>query len=184
MIKVNLSYNDVVKIIAKILKDFDSEYPRFKKFKPGIGPYGEPQIVKIISRKLSRSGILAKTRRCPDLEIGYEWAIEFKIVRPFGDNGKEAENWSVNLLHPYAGNTSLIGDAMKLIELTEYKHKGLFVIGYEHKPAKISLDPLINSFEVLMKAVVKIKLGQRIESCYNGLVHPEHQVVRCIGWEL
>jgi len=42
------------------------------------------------------------------------WVIEVKIARPFGDNGKEAEAWSVNLLHPYAGNTSIIGDCLKL----------------------------------------------------------------------
>jgi hypothetical protein len=184
LIKIDLSYSDVIEIIAKILKDFDSEFPRFKKFKPGIGPYGEPQIVKIISKRISKSGIMAKTRRCPDLEIGNEWAIEFKIARPFGDNGKEAENWSVNLLHPYSGNTSLIGDAMKLLDLTDYKNRGLFLIGYEHDPAIISLDPLIRSFEVLMKEVINIKLGPRIEVFFNGLVHPEHQVVRCIGWQL
>jgi len=42
-------------------------------------------------------------------------ALEFKIARPFGDNGKEAENWSVNLPHPYAGNVSVIGDCLKLL---------------------------------------------------------------------
>src|SRR6058998_405930 len=37
---------------------------------------------------------------------------------PFGDNGKEAENWSVNLLHPYEGNVSTIGDCCKLARWT------------------------------------------------------------------
>jgi hypothetical protein len=111
-------------------------------------------------------------------------ALSFKIVRPFGDNGKEAENWTVNLLHPYSGNVSLIGDALKLIQLPNYQHKGLFVIGYEHDPPKISLDPIIASFELIAQQVMKIKLGERIEEKRRGLIHPEHQVVRCIGWEL
>src|SRR5207302_10748286 len=34
--------------------------------------------------------------------------------RPFGDNGSLAENWSVNLLHLYEGNTSLLGDCLKI----------------------------------------------------------------------
>ena len=57
-------------------------------------------------------------------------------MRPFGDNGKEAENWSVNMLHPYPGHVSLLGDAIKLINLENFDQKGLIVI-------KISLDPLI-----------------------------------------
>lgn len=174
----------IVKEIATILKKFDSEKPIHKNFQPGIGPYGEPQLVKIIAERLSAKQILAKTRRCPDLEMGNEWAIEFKIVRPFGDNGKEAENWSVNLLHPYSGNTSLIGDAIKLIKTTTHKRKGLFLIGYENSPAKISLDPLIDSFEVLMSKVMNIKLGRRVEESRKELIHPVHQVVRCIGWEI
>jgi hypothetical protein len=179
-----MNYADLVYVIADILKGYDIEKPQHKDFKPGIGPYGEPQIVKIIAERLERKGISARTRRTPDLEIGKEWAVEFKIIRPFGDNGKEAENWTVNLLHPYPGNVSLIGDAIKLLQIPEYSHKGLFIIGYEHDPAKISLDPLICSFEQITRGVLNIQLGERIEEKRTKLVHPEHQVVRCIGWEL
>ena len=90
-------------------------------------------------------------------------------MRPFGDNGREAENWSVNMLYPYAGNVSLtgnvslIGEAITLARLENYHHKGLFVIGFEHSSAKISLDPLINSFDVIARQVMNIGLGERIE---------------------
>jgi hypothetical protein len=177
-------YPEIVKTIADILKEFDSTRPIHKAFSPGIGPFGEPQIVGEIARRLSSRGITARTRRTPDLDVQKEWAIEFKIVRPFGDNGKEAENWSVNLLHPYSGNASLIGDAIKLSELDSYHHKGLFVIGYEHDPAKIVLDPLIHSFELVARQVMGINLGERVEEKRGHLVHPEHQVLRCIGWDL
>ena len=179
-----MNYSDLVITIADILKDFDNEKPKHKDFKPGIGPFGEPQIVGIISNRLERKGISARTKRTPDLEIQQDWAIEFKIIRPFGDNGKEAENWTVNLLHPYPGNVSLIGDAIKLLQIPNYSRKGLFIIGYEHDPAKISLDPLIYSFELITREVMNIRLGERIEERRNNLVHPEHQVVRCIGWDL
>ena len=151
---------------------------------PGIGPFGEPQIVSEVAKRLAAKGIKARTKRTPDLAVEDEWAVEFKIVRPFGDNGKEAENWSVNMLHPYAGNVSLIGDAIKLARLNEFWHKGLFIIGYEHAPAKISLDPLIQAFELISQQVMNINLGQRIEEKRLPLVHPEHQVLRCVGWEL
>ncbi len=179
-----MNYPDIVCTIADILKGFDDEKPQHKDFRPGIGPFGEPQIVSIISTRLNSRGISAQTKRTPDLAIQQDWAIEFKIVRPFGDNGKEAENWTVNLLHPYPGNVSLIGDALKLIQLPNYHHKGLFIIGYEHDPAKISLDPIIASYELIARKVMNIKLSERIEEKRKGLVHPEHQVVRCIGWEI
>lgn len=118
------------------------------------------------------------------MDVQHDWALEFKIVRPFGDNGREAENWSVNLLHPYAGNVSLIGDAIKLSKLDGYPHRGLIVIGYEHNPPKISLDPLLASYELIASRVMNIQLSDRIEEKRDQLVHPEHQVLRCIGWEL
>ncbi|OGO59852.1 MAG: hypothetical protein A2029_00510 [Chloroflexi bacterium RBG_19FT_COMBO_47_9] len=179
-----MEYSYIVNTIANILYEFDKEMPVFKGYKPGIGPFGEPQIVKVIANKLLDLYIRARTRRTPDLEVDNEWAIEFKIIRPFGDNGKEAENWTVNLLHPYPGNVSLIGDAFKLVGLKNYRKKGLFIIGYEHNPAQISLDPLISSFELIAINIIKLNLGRRIEETRNGLVHPQHQVVRCIGWEL
>ena len=165
-----MQHSGIVNVIADILKEFDNEQPVHKDFKPGIGPYGEPQIVLEIAKRLSSRGLPAQTKRTPDLEMDNEWALEFKIVRPFGDNGKEAENWSVNLLHPYAGNVSLLGDAIKLSRLNSYRYKGLFVIGYEHDPPKISLDPLISSFELIARQVMIIPLGKRVEARRNRLV--------------
>lgn len=179
-----MEFAELVRSIADILKDFDSEKPVYKSFHPGIGPFGEPQIVRVIADRLAGEGIQARTARTPDLAIGLDFAIEFKIVRPFGDNGREAENWSVNLLHPYRGNVSLIGDACKLIELSNYLKKGLFVIGYEHNPPKINLDPLICAFEKIADQVMHLALSARIEERRESLVHPEHQVLRCIAWQL
>ena len=180
-----MHYSYLVKTVADILKAFDNERPVHKTFHPGIGPFGEPQIVGEIARRLRHLGIQAKTRRAPDLDVSGESAIEFKIVRPFGDNGREAENWSVNMLHPYPGNVSLIGDAKKLsCGLDEYPRKGLLILGFEHDPTRISLDPLIQSFELVAVQVMNIPLGQRVEETRKGLCHPHHQVLRCVGWQL
>lgn len=62
----------------------------------GAGPYGEPQLVRYIADWLKVDGPFkdrARTKRTPDLLIEGEWAIEIKVARPFGDNGKQAENW-------------------------------------------------------------------------------------------
>lgn len=179
-----MDLNQLICQIADFLKEFDSTRPVHKNFRPGIGPFGEPQIVKEIARGLSLKKINSRTHRSPDMSIKNEWAIEFKIARPFGDNGREAENWSVNLLHPYEGNVSLLGDCRKLSLLSDYSNKAVIVIGYEHDPAKISLEPLIRSFEIIASQVMGVHLSDRIEQIRKGLVHSEHQVVFVIGWEV
>jgi hypothetical protein len=65
------------------------------------------------------------------------WAVEVKLARPFGDNGKPAERWSENLLYPYKGNTSSLGDCLKLLESEFTERKAILIIGYEHTPPKI-----------------------------------------------
>ena len=180
-----MKHKDIVRIIADLLKNLDSENPQPKEeYEPGIGPIGEPQLVKMIEAQLGSLGLSGKIQQTPDLVLCDTWALEFKIVRPFGNNGKEAEGWSQNLLHPYPGNVSLIGDAYKLLKLNNFEHKCLFAIGYEHKSAKISLDPLLSSFELITECLMNIPLGQRVEETRKDLVHPEHQVLRCISWEL
>ena len=179
-----MRHDELVEMIADILKGFDSEQPMHKKFKPGIGPFGEPQLVKEIASRLTKRGMQSRTHITPDLDAQGQWAVEFKVVRPFGDNGNEAENWSQNLLHPYEGNVSLIGDALKLVKLTDCRRKCLVMVGYEHSPPKVSLDPLLLSFEVVSRLVMNIQLGDRIEERRDNLVHPEHQVLRCVSWEV
>jgi hypothetical protein len=84
--------------IADVVRTVDRCGTPFKQFRPGVGPYGEPQLTKLIAQHLGDRnadrypGI--KTCRVPDVLVPGRWALEFKIVRPFGDNGIEAEHWS------------------------------------------------------------------------------------------
>ena len=112
------------------------------------------------------------------------WALEFKIARPFGDNGREAEDWSVNMLHPYAGNVSLLGDCLKLQQLNGAERKAAIVVGYEHTPPRISLSPLLRAFEVVAERVMDIELGPRVQVMCAGLCHPVHQQFVVAGWEV
>jgi len=80
----------LVQDIADVLKDIDSSRVPFKSFQPGVGPYGEPQLVKLVAEGLNRMpqyGGCAKTMRNPDLMLAGHWALEIKLARPFGDNG-------------------------------------------------------------------------------------------------
>jgi hypothetical protein len=179
--------SQLVSDVSKCLHEIDTSGTCFKEFQPGVGPFGEPQLVKLIADRLNQNlgyGGRAVTKRSPDLLIRGDWAIEVKIARPFGDNGKEAENWSVNLLHPYPGNVSVIGDCYKLLSYAGPERRVVMVIGYEHNPALIQLSPLLRAFEVVAKDVCGIHLSERSETWRSDLVHPIHQVLRVAAWEV
>ncbi len=182
-----MNLTELINDISDVLVNIDKSEPPFKPFHAGVGPYGEPQLVRLIAKylnnipKYKRSVV---TRRVPDLLIPQEWAIEFKIARPFGDNGNRAENWSVNLLHPYPGNESSIGDCLKLLNSGFLENLAVFVIGYEHSTPEITLDPLINSFELIAKQIINIKLSKREERVRESFVHPIHQTLRVFAWEV
>ncbi len=177
----------VVDDIANSIVAVDRSRTPFKQFQPGAGPYGEPQLVRAIVDRLNQTTVYAgrtKTKRCPDLLIDGAWALEIKLARPFGDNGKEAENWSVNLLHPYEGNISVVGDCIKLRGLGVGERKAVVVIGYEHTPPRIRLEPLMAAFEAIAAHVCDIRLGDRIQTRRTGLVHPVHQQLLVVAWEV
>jgi hypothetical protein len=119
-----------------------------------------------------------------DFVLPGEWAVEVKLARPFGDNGKPAERWSENLLYPYPGNTSSLGDALKLLHSGFLERKALLVVGYEHTPPKISLEPAIRGFELIASEVLGLNLSARLEVTVTGLVHPCHQQAIVCGWEV
>jgi hypothetical protein len=177
----------VLNDIADVLKEIDNSAGCFKGFQPGVGPYGEPQLVNLVATRLNEvrgyeAGV--KTKRTPDLLISGKWALEVKLARPFGDNGRAAENWSVNLLHPYEGNTSLLGDCVKLRAFTCQERKGVVAIGYEHEPPQVALEPLWRGFELLATQVMNVDLGARALAQRSGLIHPVHQRLIVVGWEV
>lgn len=182
----------VISDIADSLVEVDKSRERAPKakggfYQEGVGPFPEPlllnRICQILGSKDEYRGKV-ETRRCPDLLLRGSWALEFKIVRPFGDNGKEAEDWSVNLLHPYKGNASALGDCLKLLELNTPERKAVVVIGYEHYPTQKSLAPLIDSFEILAEKIMNLKLGARVTENRRNLIHPFHQQLTVYAWEV
>ncbi len=182
-----MKLEQVVTDLGAALVTIDQCGVPFKQFQPGVGPYGEPQLLAALARHLNtlpEYDRAARTKRTPDLLIPGLWALEFKLARPFGDNGREAENWSVNLLHPYEGNVSLIGDCLKLQRLSGVERKGVVVVGYEHTPPKIALSPLLLAFELVATQVVGVRIGPRVQVIRSGLCHPVHQQLLVAAWEV
>jgi hypothetical protein len=181
------SLSSLVGSIADACVTIDRGGVPFKSFQPGVGPYGEPQLVKLIAQHLIGCPEFlgrAASKRTPDLLISGQWAIEFKIARPFGDNGLEAEHWSVNLLHPYPGNVSVLGDCLKLAGWPGHERRAAVVVGFEHRPAVISLDPLLLAFEAIAEELLPFRLSGRAEDMRDGRRHPVHQRVRITAWEI
>lgn len=183
-----MELREVVRDLADAFEAVDSGRARHKDFQPGIGPFGEAQAVRVALAELQRlkpdAYRSAVVKRIPDLLIPGHWALEFKIVRPFGDNGQPAEHWSENILHPYPGNTSSLGDCLKLLECGLSERKAVVILGFEHLPSQVSIDPAISAFELLASSIVRVNLGPRTEEGRGNLVHPVHQQIRVIAYEV
>lgn len=194
-----LSLNEIVDDFAVALKALDGTGPqggsKNKVYRPGVGPLSEDEAVTGSLKLLRQEGRAScyqhaspkqypNSRQKCDLVIPGEWAIEFKLIRPYGDNGKEAEHWSENILHPYQGNTSSIGDCLKLINSGFSERKAILVIGYEHAPPRIEIEVAVRAFELIAKNVVQMRLSLRATSEFGPLIHPVHQRGRVFGWEV
>ncbi len=178
----------ILTAFADGLSHIDASKIPHKNFRPGVGPYGEPQLLKelvsFIQGNYSDEFPGIRTQRTPDVLVPNKWAIEAKVVRPFGDNGVIAEHWSQNLLHPYEGNTSLIGDIYKLINLPGPERRAVIAITFSHKTPLVDLLVIIKAFEVITRDVLNLPLGIRYEKSVDNLIHPVHQASVIYGWEV
>ena len=168
-----LELANAVSDFAAAFKAIDSSAPqgrfRDRVYRPGIGPLTEEEAVRRAVRHLQQIRPEVYSSAAPrnypndrlkcDLVIQGEWALEFKRIQPFGDNGKEAEHWSENILHPYPGSTSSIGDCIKLLMSQFAERRAVVVFGYEHDPPQINLDIAVNAFEVIVTQVLGIRLA-------------------------
>jgi hypothetical protein len=179
---------EVVRDFAEAFKAVDSAGYTMPPYRPGIGRFTESGAIRLALDHLRqvRPGIYqaaAPRKRC-DLVIPGEWAIEFKVIRPFGDNGRPAEHWSENILHPYAGNVSAIGDCMKLLDSEFSERRAVLVYGFEHTPPQVPLETAVTSFEVIAGQVLGIKLGERQFAEFGDFIHPVHQLGIVYGWQV
>ena len=193
---------DFVRDIAAAIKRIDERAPRAANqrtgvlYQPGIGPHPETQAVALIVSELCTNsdqryagrlntgvGYVGSRQKC-DLCIGtspnWEWAIEVKMLRLMGDNGKPNDNMLMHILSPYAADRSALTDGPKLLNSGLVGRKAIVIYGFDY--SGLLMDPAIEAFEVL--AGRQVVLGPRAVAAYSDLVHPVHQHGRVFGWEL
>jgi hypothetical protein len=161
--------------------------------RPGVGPLQERQAIRLAAEQLAQadaayagiaSGRYPGSRLDCDILIPGQWAVEVKMARPFSDDDRPTEHWSESLLHPYAGKSSAVGDAVKLQEIDEGLSKAVIIYGFEHATPRVPLEPAVRAFELIATQVAGVRLGKRIEQVRAALRHPAHAVVRVYGWEV
>ena len=165
-------------------------------FQPGIGPHSESATVEHVMRELAVTkaelyrnyslGVRYPTNprwKC-DLCLGaepvWDWAIEVKMARFVGDNGKDNDNILMHILSPYPSHRSALTDCQKLHQSGFKGSKAVLIYGFDHDAWP--LDPAIEAFEAL--AATKVKLGSRQTSSFSGLIHPVHTKGRVFAWEI
>ena len=185
---MSLELTEVATDFADALAAVDASRTAHKQFQPGIGPFGEADAARAALAWLKRckpaNYASAAIERRPDPLIPGAWAMELKGIRPFGDNGKPAEHWSENVLHPYPGNTSSLGDCIKLIKSGLPERKAVLIFGYEHTPAQVPLEVAVAAFELVARQVLSVRLSARVEQLRQGLIHPVHQQLRVYAYEV
>ena len=167
-----LPLSEFVSEFADALAAVDATRVSHKQFQPGIGLFGEADAVRTALARLKKVSpnrySNAVTKRLPDLLIPHEWAGELKIIRPFGDNGKPAEHWSENILHPYPGNTSSLGDCIKLLDSSLLERKAVVIFGYEHTPPVVFLEIAVACFEHIAREVYPLASAHESSRCASA----------------
>ena len=196
-----LTLGAIAAAFAGGLKRADARLPQARStrseriYQPGIGPHSEPAAVALVMQELAatdpaRFGRYAlgvpypalRRQRC-DLVIPDDdqpWAIEVKLARFRGDNGRPADEALMHLISPYEGDRSALTDCAKLARSGLPGRLAVLIYGFDH-PDK-PLDPAIEAFEALAR--LRVDLGERHEAPFAGLVHPVHREGRVFAWEI
>jgi hypothetical protein len=194
--------------LARLVEDFASAIRRAdnrgpqavgsrtgRVYQPGIGPHTENKTIRLVVDELvtlNRAYAAhtfdvpypgASRQRC-DWCLGappsWSWAIEVKMLRLFGDNGKLNDNMLMHILSPYPAHRSALTDCEKLVTSGLPGRKAIVIFGYDYEDW--AMDPAIEAFEAL--ASQHVVIGGRHQAAYEHLVHPVHQRGRVFAWEV
>lgn len=167
---------------------------RNRQYRPGIGPHSEPQAIRLTIEQmkalhpnryhsLTPEALYPGSNQKCDLVWSTptnDWAIEVKMIRFRGDNGKLADLSVQDILSPYADDHSALSDCLKLTSSAFRAQLAIIVYGFEDQERP--LDVIIDAFEVLASHYVH--LGSRCEALMPNLIHPVHSSGRVFGWTL
>ena len=162
-----------------------------KPFQPGIGPHTEADTLELALAALPPARLPpvrlqvpypAVSRQSCDLVLAGSpgWAIEVKMLRLYGDNGKTNDNMLLHLLSPYAKHRSAVTDCEKLNGSGFPQRKAIVIFGYESKD--LPLAEGIDAFEALARQ--RVALSGPCVAAFENLVHPVHACGCVYGWEI
>jgi hypothetical protein len=162
-------------------------------YQEGIGPHTESETISLAARWSSAAVLTGAHREVPypnaprsrcdlvtDGGNGDGWAIEVKLLRLLGDNGKPNDNILMHLLSPYPAHRSAVTDCSKLLGSGLPGRKAIVIIGYDYEGWP--MDPAVSAFEVL--ASRHVLLSAATPARFSGLVHPVHRQGRVFAWEI
>jgi hypothetical protein len=198
-----LSLELFVDDLAKALVHADSLLPIAKSsrsgrmYQAGIGPHSENETFRLVmdsaaklwpARYRDQYEIAVAyqdgSRQLCDVCLGerpaWKWAMEAKLLRPLGDNGRPNDNMVMHLLSPYTAHRSALTDAIKLARSSVAKRSAVVVLAYE--TGAWPADPLLSAFETLARQ--HVQLGERVIAHFHGLVHPVHSDGLVAAWEV
>ena len=188
---------------AALARDFaegmmlaDARAPTWGGYRPGLGPHTEVQTVALVMAELAQkypatyeaiqTGVPypnASRQKC-DLLVspseGQSWAIEVKMLRFMGDNGKPNDNMLMHILSPYPKHRSALTDCQKLVGSGFEQQYAVLIYGYDYDGWP--MEPAVEAFEQLAR--YRVQLGPRQVASFDGLIHPVHQRGGVFTWEI
>jgi hypothetical protein len=192
--------DDFAHDFADAIRFVDAQGPVWKSvtsgrsYQSGIGPHPETETLKLVARELAaRSGgrytelklnmpYPSEPKKKCDLVVSSStlWAIEVKMLRLMGDNGKLNDNMLMHILSPYPTHRSALTDCAKLANSGFTGGRAVLIYGFDYPDWP--MDLAIEAFERLARATVD--LGERTTASFSDLIHPVHQQGRVFIWQL
>ena len=191
---------EFVECFAKSMQIVDSKAPQAVnarkpdiKYSPGIGPFQEKKLIKLVTNEMKNQNQTYNTilleERYPNLskkKLDIFWSnekvnyyIEAKAMRRLRNNGTPEEFIMVDLLSPYEGDGSVLGDIKKLKNSGFEGEKVILIYGYDYD--EWPLDIAIDCFEVLAERHF-CKFKEKYKSKFNNLIHPHHKRGEVFAW--
>ena len=186
---------------AKAMKSVDSRRPvalnarTGAPFSPGIGPHTERTTIQLVVAELEKQNLIPGVIRlevpypnnprnkcdiCIGTNFAWDLAVEVKMLRLMGDNGRPNDNMLLHILSPYPEHRSALTDCTKLIDSGFSGSKAILIYGYEYPGWPMT--PAIESFEALENQYVALK--KRNHTDIKELVHPVHSHGAVFSWEI
>ena len=165
------------------------------KYSPGIGPFQEKKLIELVTNEMKNqnqifNNILLEEKYpnfsrkkldifWPNEEVNYY--IEAKAMRRLRNNGNPEEFIMVDLLSPYEGDGSVLGDIKKLKNSGFEGEKVILIYGYDYDEAP--MDIIVGCYELIADKYF-CKFKETYEQSFDGLIHPIHKRGKVKGYLL